>query len=174
MRSVCEGILRCQPITFVVSPGGPFLAGVSAPSGPYIRGTQKEFLKMSRKVLSMGILAAAFCLTLGTTDAQASRNRCHHRSDRCSHHRSNRCYQNNNWDCQQASNCEMQQVSNNCQQTVRYAAPAATCCNAQSNACNVQNASFSTTPANASAQQPPIEEAPAPAPVATPAPTPIR
>ena len=164
MRSVCEGILRCQPITFVVSPGGQFLAGVSAPSGPYIRGTQKEFLKMSRKVLSMGILAAAFCLTLGTTDAQACRNRCHHRS--------NRCCQNNNGGCQQASNCGMQQVSNNCQQTVRYAAPAATCCNAQSNACNVQNASFSTTPANASAQQPPIEEAPAPAPVATPAPAP--
>ena len=112
---------------------------------------------MSRKILSLGLLAAAFTLVLGTTDAQA-----------CHRHRHNRCCQNTNYG---AGNCGNQQVANyGCQPTSvvttnTCCAPRATCCNTRP-ACStsVIPASFSA-PAPASAPQPPVEQAaPAPAP----------
>lgn len=113
---------------------------------------------MSRKLLSLGVLAAAFTLVLGTTDAQA-------RS--CHSHRHNRCCQNSNYG---HNNCGNQQVANyGCQQTQQASyvttntccAPRATCCGAQpACAASVIPASFS-----APAPQPPVElGAPAPAP----------
>ena len=112
---------------------------------------------MSRKLLSLAVLAAAFTLALGTADAQA--RSCHsHR-----HHRHHGCCQTSNYD-----NCGNQQVANyGCQQTQQAnyvttntcCAPRATCCGAQA-AC-----ATSVTPASYSAPQPPVEQAaPAPAP----------
>ena len=111
---------------------------------------------MSRNLLSLGALAAAFCLTLGTADAQARHCR--------SQHRSQRCCQTNTFGYQQ-NNCGNQQARDNgCQQTARYAAPAATGCNVQSTGCNAQQVSFTAAPVSDSVPQPPIEQAPAPAP----------
>lgn len=116
---------------------------------------------MSRKILSLAVLAAAFTLVLGTTDAQARHCRSHHS------HRG--CCQNNNYGCgnQQFANCGIQQQTNCGVQQTSYATastccqPRATCCAAQT-ACatHVIPASFS-----APAPQPPVEQAaPAPAP----------
>lgn len=116
---------------------------------------------MSRKLLSLGVLAAAFTFVLGTTDAQA--RHCH------SHHRHNRCCQNNNYG---SGNCGNQQVTNyGCQQTQQASyvttntccAPRATCCGSQA-ACATL-----VTPASFSAPQLPVEQA-APAPAPAPAP----
>ncbi len=113
---------------------------------------------MSRKLLSLGVLAAAFTLVLGTTDAQARSCRSHR------HHRHNGCCQTSNYG---PGNCGHQQVVNyGCQQTqpVSHVTtntscnPSATCCSAQS-ACAI-----SVHPASFSAPQPPVEQA-APAPV---------
>ena len=114
---------------------------------------------MSRKLLSLGLFAAAFTLVLSTTDAQAGHCRSH-RSQRC-------CNQSNNCGHQQATICGHQQVANYaCQPTSvvttnTCCAPRATCCNTRP-ACStsVIPASFS-----APAPQPPVEQAaPAPAP----------
>lgn len=117
---------------------------------------------MSRKLLSLGLLAAAFTLVLSTTDAQAG----HCRSERSYRN----CHQHNHCGYQQASICGQQQVANYaCQPTQQASyvttntccAPRATCCNTQP-ACttSVIPASFS-----APAPQPPVEQAaPAPAP----------
>lgn len=119
---------------------------------------------MSRKLLSLGVLAAAFTLVLGTADAQA--RSCH------SHHRHNRCCQNTNYGSGNCgiNNCGNQQVANyGCQPTQQASyvttntccAPRATCCNTRpACATSVIPASFS-----APAPQPPVElGAPAPAP----------
>ncbi|TXT21707.1 MAG: hypothetical protein FD138_4006 [Planctomycetota bacterium] len=118
---------------------------------------------MSRKLLSLGLLAAAFTLVLSTTDAQAGH---------CRSHRSHRgCNQSSHCGYQQATICGHQQVANYaCQPTSvvttnMCCAPRATCCNTRP-ACStsVIPASFSA-PAPASAPQPPVEQAaPAPAP----------
>ena len=111
---------------------------------------------MSRKLLSLGVLAAAFTLVLGTTDAKARHCRSHR-----SHHG---CHQNNNCGIQQASYGCQQTANVGCQQasyvtTNACRNPQATCCGAQS-ACATQ-----VIPASFSAPQPPIEQAaPAPAP----------
>lgn len=114
---------------------------------------------MSRKFLSLGVLAAAFTLVLGTTDAQA-----------CRRHRN--CCQNSNYG---SSNCGYQQAINyGCQQTANVSyQPASyvtmnTCCAPRATCCGVQPAcATSAIPASfsAPAQQPPAEQAaPAPAP----------
>ena len=114
---------------------------------------------MFRKLLSLGVLAAAFTLVLGTTDAQA-RHCCNQRSNH-SHHG---CHQNNNCGIQQASYGCQQAVSVGCQPashvtTNACCSPRATCCGAQS-ACATQ-----VIPASFEAPQPPVEQAaPAPAP----------
>lgn len=113
---------------------------------------------MSRKILSLAVLAAAFTLVLGTTDAQARH---------CHSHRHNRCCQNTNYG---SGSCGNQQIANyGCQPTQQASivttntccAPRATCCNTRP-ACStsVIPASFS-----APAPNPPVEQAaPAPAP----------
>lgn len=66
---------------------------------------------MSRKILFLAVLAAAFTLVLGTADAQA--RSCHR------HHRHNRCCQNSNYGYNHYgfSNYGNQQVANyGCQQ----------------------------------------------------------
>ncbi len=109
---------------------------------------------MSRKLLSLGVFAAAFTLILGTTDAQA--RSCHsHR-----HHRHH--------DCCQTSNCGNQQVANyGCQQTQQASfVTTNTCCTPRATCCGAQPAcAASVIPASFSASQPPVEQAaPAPAP----------
>lgn len=116
---------------------------------------------MSRKILSLAVLAAAFTLALGTADAQAR-----------SCHRHNRCCQNSNYGSGNCgfSNCGNQQVASyGCQQTQQASyvttntccTPRATCCGAQP-ACA---ASVIPTSFSAPAPQPPVEQAaPAPAP----------
>jgi hypothetical protein len=122
---------------------------------------------MSRKLLSLAALVAAFTVIAFATEAQAGR--CH------SHHRNHRCCQNGNYGhgggygggysygggcgnggCNQRGygNCGYQQAGNyGCQQTTQvamsgYANVQATCCNAQP-ACAV-----SVTPVNYSAPVP--------------------
>ena len=109
---------------------------------------------MTRKRLSLAVLAAAFTLILGTTDAQAGHCRSRH-----SHHG---CYQNNNCNHQQANYACQQTANVGCQQasfvtTNTCCTPRATCCGAQP-AC-----ATSVIPASFSAPQPPMEQA-APAP----------
>jgi hypothetical protein len=109
---------------------------------------------MSRKILSLAVLAAAFTLALSTTDAQA--RSCHsHR-----HHRHHGC-------CQ-TSNCGNQQVANyGCQQTQQASyVTTNTCCTPRATCCGAQPAcATSVIPASFSAPQPPVEQAaPAPAP----------
>ena len=122
---------------------------------------------MFRKLLSLGVLTAAFTLVFGTTDAQA-RHCCNQRS----HHSHHGCHQHNNCGIQQASYGCQQAVNVGCQQAVSVGCqpvaqvttnaccrPRATCCGAQS-ACATQ-----VIPASFSAPQPPMEQAaPAPAP----------
>lgn len=114
---------------------------------------------MSRKFLSLGVLAAAFTLVLGTTDAQACR-------------RQRSCCQNSNF---AYNNCGHQQVANyGCQQTANVSYQQAsyvavnTCCAPRATCCNTRPAcTTSVIPANFSAPvpQPPVEQAaPAPAP----------
>ncbi len=107
---------------------------------------------MSRKILSLAVLAAAFTLVLGTTDAQARHCRSHHS------HRG--CCQNDNYGCgnQQTANCGIQQQTS-------YAT-ASTCCQPRATCCAAQNAcATNAIPASFSAPQPPVEQAaPAPAP----------
>ena len=111
---------------------------------------------MSRKLLSLAMLAAAFTLVLGTSDAQARH---------CRSHRShNSCHQNNN--------CGMQQASYGCQQTASVGCQPAnyvttnTCCRPRATCCGAQSAcATQVMPASFSAPQPPVEQAaPAPAP----------
>ena len=105
---------------------------------------------MSRKLLSLAVLASAFCLTLGTADAQARHCRSQNRH-RC-------CNQNSNCGFQQTNNCGQQQASyNGCQQTTA-------CGNPQSNCGNAQAAGITTTPVGYTVPQPPMEQEPAPAP----------
>ncbi len=114
---------------------------------------------MSRKILSLAVLAAAFTLVLGTADAQA--RSCHsHR-----HHRHNDCCQNSNYG---SDNCGNQQVANyGCQQTQQASfVTTNTCCTPRATCCGAQPAcAASIIPASFSAPQPPVEQAaPAPAP----------
>lgn len=113
---------------------------------------------MTRKLLSLAVLAAAFTLILGTTDAQAGHCRSRHSHHGCS--QNNNCgYQQTNYGCQQTANFGCQQVSH--VTTNACCNPRPTCCGAQS-AC-----ATSVIPASSSApaQQPPVElGAPAPAP----------
>lgn len=114
---------------------------------------------MSRKILSLAVLAAAFTLALGTADAQA--RSCHsHR-----HHRHHGCCQTSNYG---SSHCGYQQAANyGCQQVqpVSYVTTN-TCCTPRATCCGVQPAcATSVIPASFPAQQPPVEQAaPAPAP----------
>lgn len=116
----------------------------------------KGVLEMSRKLLSLAMLAAAFTLVLGTTDAQARHCRSHHSHRGC--HQHNYCGQ------QQASCGNQQTAIVGCQQTRQVTTnaccrPRATCCGAPS-AC-----ATSIVPASYSAPQPPVElGAPAPTP----------
>ncbi|MBC7817846.1 MAG: hypothetical protein IAG10_13220 [Planctomycetaceae bacterium] len=112
---------------------------------------------MTRKLLSLAVLAAAFTLIFGNTDAQA-------RSCCRSHHSNHGCQQNTHcghqqasYGCQQTANVGCQQVSH--VTTNACCSPRATCCGAQS-AC-----ATSISPATFSAPEPPVEQAaPAPAP----------
>ena len=114
---------------------------------------------MSRKILSLAVLAAAFTLVLGTTDAQARHCRSHHS------HRG--CCQNNNYGCgnQQTANCGIQQQTNCGVQQTSYAT-ASTCCQPRATCCAAQTACAThVITASFSAPQPPVEQAaPAPAP----------
>ena len=106
---------------------------------------------MSRKLLSLGVLAAAFTLVLGTTDAQARHCRNHHR---------NRCCQTSNYG---NGNCNQQAANIGCQQA-SYATTNA-CANQQATGCGVQSAcGTSVIPASFSSPQQPVDDAPAPAP----------
>jgi hypothetical protein len=98
---------------------------------------------MSRKLLSLGLLAAAFTLVLGTTDAQAGNGRSH-RNHRC-------CNQSNYWGYQQATNCGHQHVAYYACQPSSYVTtntcgvPRVTCCNSQpACATSVVPANFAT------------------------------
>lgn len=116
---------------------------------------------MSRKLLSLGLLAAALTLVLSTTDAQAGH---------CRSYRSHRnCHQHNHCGDQQATICGQQQVANYaCQPT--SVVTTNTCCAPRATGCNAQPAcATSVIPASFSAPQPPVEQA-APAPAPAPAP----
>ncbi len=111
---------------------------------------------MSRKLLSLAALVAAFTVIMCATDAQA---RCH------SHHRNHRCCQNGNYGygnggCNQRGygNCGYQQASNyGCQQTNQVAMNGYS--NAQRGCCNAQPAcAGSVTPVIYSAPQPAAQQ----------------
>ena len=107
---------------------------------------------MSRKLLSLAVLAAAFTLSLGTTDAQARHCRSHR-----SHHG---CRQIRNY-----SNCCSQQAANVSNQQASYVATKAAS-NPQPTSSGVQPAyDTSVVPASLSTRQPSVVlGAPGPAP----------
>lgn len=114
---------------------------------------------MSRNLLSLGVLAAAFAVVIGTTDAQA-------RS--CRSHRQQNCCQNGNYDYR---NSGYQQTGNYGYQQATYAT-ANTCCNprptcysAQPACANVASpANFSPSPSPSPSPSFNEQTAPAPAP----------
>ena len=122
------------------------------PFGPQVSCYSKGVFAMSRKLLSLAMLAAAFTLVVGTTDAQARHCRSHHS------HRGG---------CQTSNygTCGNQQTANvGCQQASHVTTNA--CCNPRPTCCGAQPAyGTSVIPASFSAPQPPVElGAPAPAP----------
>ncbi len=77
---------------------------------------------MSRKVLSLVVLATAFTMIVGVSDAEAGRRHCRFRHQSCSHNSNyghGNCGHQQSWNhgCQQ-TNCGYQQTSNcGCQQS---------------------------------------------------------
>ena len=116
---------------------------------------------MSRKLMSLGVLAAAFTLMLGASDAQAKSWRSKYRDDGCC--QSNNHSSHHHHHSSRNNNCCYQQVSNNCYQQTSYVTNA---CWNQQPTCGVQqyHGAVSASPMTNAAPPPPVATAPAPAP----------
>ena len=111
---------------------------------------------MSRKILSLAVIAAAVSLTLGSSEVQAKHCRSHHRHHGCQQ-TSNCGYQTNTVGCQQT-------VNSGCQQASRCA-PQSTCGNVRPVCCVAQPAYATSAPAGFDAPPPaPAVQALPPAP----------
>ncbi len=93
---------------------------------------------MSRKVLSLVVLATAFTMIVGVSDAEAGRRHCRSRHQSCcqnSNYGQSNCGHQQSWnDCGQQSNCGYQQTSScGCQQSGCGANNG--CCETQSTCC---------------------------------------
>lgn len=133
---------------------------------------------MSRNLWSIAVLAAAFTLFLGTTDAEARHRRGHYRNHDCCqnrdyghhHHGHHGYHQSVNYGYQQPANygygnCGPQQQMNYGWQQTNFVTTN-TCGNPQPACCHVQPASTtSVVPEYIPAAQPPMESAATPAPV---------
>lgn len=128
---------------------------------------------MSWKLWSIAVLAAAFTLFPGTTDAQARHRRSHHGSHECcqyikcghSRHGHHGWQQSRNYGSLQPAGCG--HASCGCQQTASYGwqqtgfVATDTCCSPQPAVCNVQPLSATSVIAeNFPASQPRREQAP--------------
>ena len=119
---------------------------------------------MSRRIVFLAVLTAAFTLALGTADAQARHCRSYYRYDGCGQH-SNCGYRNCRYQHDGYGNCGYQRIVHyRCQPT--RSSTTTRCCDPQPTCIAVQPAcATSVLPGNDSALQPSVQQAaPAPAP----------